>query len=68
MGCLSSVFNNGFGNLCSSMQQALWTKVAFLSSSVKAIFGTFRVLAQSKTKCLLLTNSLSKIVLEIKKK
>ena len=43
-------------------------KVAFLSSSVKALFGTFRVLAHLKTKCLLLTNSFSKIVFEIKKK
>ena len=63
-----SVFSNGFGNLCCFMQQAFLTKVAFLSSSVKAIFGTFRVLAHSKTKCLLLTNSLSKIVFEIKNK
>ena len=63
-----SVFSNGFKNLCCFMQQAFSTKVAFLSSSVKAIFGTFRVLAHSKTKCLLLTNSLSKIVFEIKNK
>ena len=33
-----------------------------------AIFGTFRVLAHSKRKCLFLTNSLSKIVFEMKKK